>query len=208
MLHCIQHKNKVIGLYSNYKKCNQMLDGLVANKFAKKTDLTIISYYENSITTGEYISDDEFIENFTSESTTESPNVSKKSEQKILLTDELDEKDKKNIKKTRDKQSKIDYNVNLLKQKKEKIEESKSIYKTDIELFNKFKKIKKETPTFIIPELFQSKFNLMIELEEQNKLTWENFHTFYKKTNIDTSYNKMFEKGEERKLLEISSDTE
>jgi hypothetical protein len=186
-----------------------MLDGLVANKFAKKTDLTIISYYDNSITTGEYISDEEeFIENFTSESTTESPNSSKKLEQKILLTDELDEKDKKIIKKTRDKQSKIDYNVNLLKQKKEKIEESKSIYKTDIELFNKFKKIKKENNTFIIPELFQSKFNLMIELEEQNKLTWENFHTFYKKTNIDTSYNKMFEKGEERKLLEISSDSE
>lgn len=178
-----------------------MLDGLVANKFAKKTDLIIVSYYDNSITTGEYESDDEIIENFTSESTTES-------DKKILLTDELDEKDKKIIKKTRDKQSKIDYNVNLLKQKKEKIEESKSIYKTDIELFNKFKKIKKETHAFIIPELFQSKFNLMIELEEQNKLTWENFHTFYKKTNIDTSYNKMFEKGEERKLLEISSETE
>ena len=201
MLHCIQHKNKVIGLYSNYKKCNQMLDGLVANKFAKKTDLIIVSYYDNSITMGEYESDEEFIENFTSESTTES-------DKKILLTDELDEKDKKIIKKTRDKQSKIDYNVNLLKQKKEKIEESKSIYKTDIELFNKFKKIKKETPQFIIPELFQSKFNLMIELEEQNKLTWENFHALYKKTNIDTSYNKMFEKSEERKLLEISSDTE
>lgn len=206
MLHCIQHKNKVIGLYSNYKKCNQMLDGLVANKFAKKTDLTIISYYENSITTGEYTPDDDIIEAFTDELTTE---LSDKPQiEKILLTDELNENDKKKIKKTRDKQSKIDYNVNLLKQKKDKIEESKTIYKTDIELFNKFKKIKLETPNFIIPELFESKFNLMSELETQNKLNWENFHTYYKKTNINTSYNKMFEKSEDRKLLDISSNSD
>ena len=204
MLYCLLHKNKVIGLYSNYKKCNQMLDGLVANKFSKKTDLTIIPYYENSITVGELSNDEEFIEKFTCESTTES----EKKCEKILLTDELDEKDKKVLIKSRDKQSKIDYNVNLLKQKKEKIEESKSIYKNDIILFNKFKKIKTDTPTFIIPELFQSKYNLMIQLEEQNKLTWENFHSLYKKNNIDTSYNKMFEKGEERKLIEISSDSE
>ena len=196
MLYCLLHKNKVIGLYSNYNKCNQMIDGLVANNFAKKSDLSIVSYYENSITSNNTVED------FTSDSTTESSHFVK-SEQ--VLTDELDKETKNKVIKNRNKQSKIIYNVNLLKKQKEKIEESKSIYKSDIELFNKFKKLKADQPTVVIPELFQTKFNLMTRLEAQNDLSWESFHTQYKKDNIDTSYNKMFGTGDtERKLLNIS----
>jgi hypothetical protein len=195
MLYCLLHKNKVIGLYSNYNKCNQMIDGLVANNFAKKSDLTIVSYYENSITVNNTV------EEFTSDSTTESSHFVKSEK---ILTDELDKETKNKVIKNRNKQSKITYNVNLLKKQKEKIEESKSIYKSDIELFNKFKKIKADLPTSVIPELFREKYILMTRLEEQNNLSWESFHALYKKENIDTSYNKMFDAGEERKLLNIS----
>ena len=100
----------------------------------------------------------------------------------------------------------------MLKQQKEKIEESKTVYNTDIELYKKFKKLQNEIPDFIVPELFQKKFILMKQLEEQNNLSWETFHSKYDKDSeiVDTSYNKLFggSSGKERKLLDLSSSTE
>ena len=128
----------------------------------------------------------------------------------FIATDELDSVTRKKIKKHKNRQSKIEYNMTLIKQKKEKLEESQNIYKTDFELFKKFKKIIIDTPNFTIPELFQGKFKLMLELEKLNNLSWETFHANYKKDKITTSHSTLFEveneKTNERELLEISSD--
>ena len=203
MLFALLHKNTIIGLFSNMKKCQQMSTGLVNNKFTQSKHLTIVSYYDNSITLYDMNEDDEgddIIENFTTEETTVSE------EKEVVLNS--DTKDK--IKKQQNKQSKIEYNINLLKQKKEQLEESKNVYKIDYELFKKFKKYQTEIPDFVIPELFQDKYNIMIELDNANNLSWESFRNKYKTSSIDTSYSKLFagDKTRERSLLDIDSDSD
>lgn len=207
MLHVLLCKNKIIGVYSDYKKCTQMLDGLVYNKFARKCDLKIQNYYDNSITQSKEYKDieseDDIIEVFTTEDTTE-----KKEEKKdtLVATDELDETGQIKVKKQRDKRSKMEYNISLLKKKKEQIEESKNIYKNDVNLFNKFKKFKLGSPTFEIPELFQNKYDLMTKLEEADTLNWETFNEQYTKQAMSTSYNKLFgHGGVEKKIINVSS---
>jgi len=201
MLHALLHKDKIIGLFSDLKKCNIMHKGLVNNNFAISNNIKILSYYDNSITlydkTNDNIEEDIIIETFTDENTTDSDI--------IVSTDKLDSSKQKEIKKQREKKSKIEYNMNLLKQKKDKIEESKTVYKSDIELFKKFKKLKNEIPDFVIPELFHNKFILMKQLEDDNNLSWEIFHSKYTKENLDTSYNKLFgPPTKERALLDLS----
>ena len=208
MLHALLHKDKLIGLFTDLKKCILMQKGLDANNFAKMVNMKIISYHDNSITIcedeDEKENEDEntnIIETFTTDDTTESDD--------IISTDKLDSDKQKILKKQRDKKSKIEYNMTLLKQQKEKIEESKNIYKTDIELFKKFKKLQNEIPDFVIPELFQSKYILFKELEDENNLSWETFHGKYTMKNYDTSYNKLFgPAGKDRSLLELSSSSE
>ena len=208
MLHALLHKEHIIGLYSNLSQCKLMLKGLVQNNFTQLELLSIVSYHTNSIVIGTMDSDNNIIENFTDETTTTTPIKTK--EEIFIVTDELTSSTKNKIKKQRDKKSKIEYNMSLLKQQKEKLEESKNIYKNDYELFKKFKKIIKDTPTFEIPELFKNKFNIMIELEKLNNLSFETFIDNYKKEQILTEHGMMFanENNNKKTLLEISSNEE
>ena len=202
MLYALFNKDALIGLFSDLKKCKQMLNGLVNNKFAVLKNLKIVSYYDNSITViDDNIEKDNIIETFTTENTTES-------EDNNVSTDKLDKEVQNKIKKTRDKQSKIEYNMNLLKQNKEKIEESKNIYNSDLKLYNQFKKLKETNNVFMIPELFQYKYEVMYKLDLQNNLSWETFNANYIKVNTtNTSYTKLFGDGScERNLLNISSE--
>ena len=203
MLYALLHKNTVIGLFNDIKKCEMMSKGLVNNKFTQSKFLSIVSYYDNSITLydQDLEKEDEVehnIEEFSNEETSDSVN-----------TESLNSDTQKKIKKQRDKQSKIEYNMTLLKKKKEQIEENKNVYKTDYELYKRLKKIAKDNTEFIIPELFQVKYKTMDELENANNLSWDTFSEVYKKTDITTSYDRLFGdcKSPDRKLLNIESDT-
>ncbi len=180
MLHAILHKHKLVGIFSDYQKCKVMFEGLVSNAFADRKNLEIKSYYENSITVGEYNeeiesidnnSETELLEEFTDNNTTDTPN----------------DKEEEN-KKKRDIQNKI-YE---LKKQKEKIEESKNVYNVDLDLYKKFKKIKETNDKFEIPEMFIDKYELMEGLEKENKLCWENYYELYKPKKISTNYDKLF----------------
>jgi hypothetical protein len=194
MLHAILLKEKLIGLYSDYTQCENMIQGLVNNNFSQKSHLKIKSYYTNSITCDIYDNQPIPIE-----------------DSDILLSNEKD--DTVCPKLTKQKichKSKLEYNINLLKQKKEKIEEQKRVYKNDYDIYIKFKKFKTDSSVFIVPELFQKKYELFNKLESENNLSWETFNTHYVKENLNTSYSNLFETGSnivERKLLNIS-DTE
>lgn len=193
MLYALLHKNKLIGLYNNYKCCSQMLTGLVTNNFADQTNLKIVNYYDNSIT----ICTEKEVEIFTSDSDSDS---------NTLSTENLDDSTKKKIKNAREKQSKVEYNVTLLKKQKEALEESKNIFQIDYELFKKFKKLTESNTKFEIPELFLEKYKLMLELESTNNLKWETFHQQYKKQTMNTSYDTLFDgRTKERAILVISS---
>ena len=203
MLYALLHKNTVIGLFNDIKKCELTSKGLVDNKFTTSKLLSIVSYHDNSITLYEECDtniSDKIIDNFTNDNDSEETHN----------TNSLSSEKQKKIKKQRDKQSKIEYNMSLLKKKKEQIEESKNIYKIDYDLYKKMNKIANENPDFIIPELFQVKYKIMVDLDNNNNLSWESFNEIYKKTELPTSYDKLFGdcKSPERKLLEIESDTE
>lgn len=174
MLHALLNKNKLIGLFSDYDKCKLMIEGLVQNNLIDKKFLEIKSYYINTITSGEYNEDNinNIIEEFSDNDTTDS---------------DVKIKDKDNTEKIN-----LQNNLNELKKKKEKLEDSKRVYEVDVELYNKFKKIKETNVNFKIPEMFLDKYNLMESLDKENKLCWDNFYELYKPSNLSTNYDKLF----------------
>ena len=183
MLHGLLHKNNLIGIFSNYEKCELVMEGLCNNKFADKKNLVIKSYHDNSITSCEYNKNE--VEPFTDEETTEE-NIN------IKPTNELDDDTQNKIKESRNNKIEIMNNINILKKEKEKMNDSKNIYEVDLKLFNRFKNLKTENNNFQIPDMFIDKYNLMLELENENKLTWENFYNMYKPKVIQTSYSEIF----------------
>jgi hypothetical protein len=86
--------------------------------------------------------------------------------------------------------------INKLKLEKQKLEEQKTKYDYDIILYNKFKNNKINNQDFIIPELFENKFKLFNELENNNNLNFDNFIINYKETQLETSYYDLFENQE------------
>ena len=171
MLHAVLYNNSLIGLFNDYKKSKIAIDGLVQNKFVNRNKIFLKTFYDNSFTTCEY---EEIEESSDSETTDD---------------DESEPKEIIDMK----KKSELEYELNELKKKKAKIDESKHIYNVDIELFNKFKKLKLENNDFIIPEMFIDKYNLMFGLENENKLCWENFYELYERKPVETSFSKLFE---------------
>ena len=209
MLFALLHKNKLLGLYNDFDKCSIMLNGLVTNNFAKNNDLSIVTYYTNSICIHKDNQNKDTINkntnlNFITENLIENP-IENTIENPIENTNS---NNKMNSRYTL-KESKIKYNLSLLKKKKEEIEESKTVYKVDFNLFTKFKKICSENPNFIIPDLFQKKYSIMNKLDQANNLSWETFNAIYVKENIPTTFDNLFELGGgDKKLLNISDSTE
>lgn len=208
-LYALFHKENLIGLYNDYNDCQIMIMGLVNNKFAIKTNLSIKTFYTNTITNIEYNKkpvnniiieefspdvstddDDDEFENLNSE---EKEKVINKMRQDLKKNREINEEKQKIIDEEEKNRSEIQFSINKLKKEKEKIEESKRVYDVDITIFNKFKQMKQDNSNFIIPDMFIDKYDLMIELENENKLCWDNFHELYKPKKMETSYSKLFD---------------
>ncbi len=73
----------------------------------------------------------------------------------------------------------IQHKINILKIQKEKIEESKRVFENDLKLFNLFNESKQKDYNFEIPELFKKKYDIMIKLNNDNKLNWNEFAKEY-----------------------------
>ena len=99
---------------------------------------------------------------------------------------------------------KLQHEINLLNQQKKKIEESKTTYENDYNLFKLFTENKQKDSTFVIPDIFIKKFNLMTELNSNNNLSWESFIKEYQHDNI---YNEYFGLNSYENIF-INSDTE
>ncbi len=179
MLHALLYKKNTIGLFSDYNKCKLMIDGLIQNNFIDKKFIEIKSFHENSILSEEYqeISDANIIEEFSDNNTTDT-------DKKPVVKKPTEEEMKKKVD--------LQNSINELKKKKEKLEESKRVYDVDLELYNKFKKIKETNLNFIIPEMFIDKYELMDGLNKENKLCWENFYELYVPKKLETNYDKLF----------------
>ncbi len=183
MLHALLHKKNLIGVFSDYQKCKVMLEGLIANNFVDRKNIEIKSFYDNTILSGEYREEDSdesnIVEEFTDNNTTETDNNSKPVKKELSKEDV-------------EKKINLQNSINELKKKKERMEENKRVYEVDIDLYNKFKKIKETNSNFNIPEMFIDKYELFEGLEKENKLCWENYYELYKPKNISTGYDKLF----------------
>jgi hypothetical protein len=72
-------------------------------------------------------------------------------------------------------QKDLQYNINILKIKKEKMKEFKNIYENDLKLFHLFNENKLKSNNFIIPCLFEDKYNLFNKLLNENNLSCHSF---------------------------------
>lgn len=84
------------------------------------------------------------------------------------------------------------HNINMLKVEQEKLKNEMNIYETDLELFNRFKTEVEKDKNFKIPFLFEKKFIVFKNLEEKNKLSFENFKLIYVEDEISTEYSDLF----------------
>lgn len=107
-------------------------------------------------------------------------------------------------------QTKIDimHNINLLKQQQSKMKEELEIFNNDLKLYNMFKENLISNPTFEIPFLFQTKFEVFKNLENKNKLDLNNFKLLYKKEKIITSYDNLFDMSQNVREDEYESDSD
>jgi hypothetical protein len=94
-------------------------------------------------------------------------------------------------------QSKIDmvHQINLLKKEQEKIKEEENIYENDLILFNKFKLEKEKNIKFIIPYMFEDKFNIFNKLDAESKISFENFKENFIPKKMITTYSNLFEES-------------
>ena len=93
--------------------------------------------------------------------------------------------------------------LNILKLQQKRLQEKKVEFEANCELYQRFKKEKENDITFIIPELFSDKFNLIKNLEETDKLTFENYINMNPNKFLENSYSMMFEGGSSVKISEI-----
>jgi hypothetical protein len=160
-----------------------MFEGLISNNFVERKHIEIKSFYENTILSGEYKEDTDesdssnVVEEFTDNNTTDTDKAPVKKE---LSKEEVAKK------------IELQNSINDLKKKKEKLEENKRVYEVDIDLYNKFKKIRETNANFNIPEMFIEKYDFFEGLEKENKLCWENYYELFKPRNISTGYDKLF----------------
>ena len=195
MLHALFNGTKLLGLFSDHEKCQLMMTGLINHGLVTSEKMNIKSFFENTITEGEY-EHQEFSDDFTEYEVDSEPftTASEKPNKNIKSVNvELSPESKK--KREEDIKEKVDIQNSLyeLKRKKEKLEEYKRVYSVDIDLYNKFKKIRETNEHFEIPEMFVAKYELMIELENENNLNWEAFHEKYVPPQISTGYSKLFD---------------
>ena len=91
-------------------------------------------------------------------------------------------------------QEKIDLNskINELKYEKKKLLEEQTTYNNDLKLFELFTKEQHKNSDFIIPELFNLKFDIFNKLNINNTLNFENFKEEYDKVKPGNNYDEMF----------------
>jgi hypothetical protein len=216
-IYLIEHNNHIIGAYTDLEAAKIFIYGCF-QKGLIQSDVTIKTYYANScyhtdnvlITMKAFNNSMQLFDNQQTEFSLAKLNLTK-SETGFTPVDKI----KNNTKQL----SNIDYNnpallemakqkidiqhkINLLKTQKKKIEESKSTYSNDLKLFELFTENIKNNSNFYIPDIFRQKFEIMTELNNNNKLSWENFVKVYQPSNL---YNDYFDDNEYENMF-MSSD--
>jgi hypothetical protein len=106
-------------------------------------------------------------------------------------------------------QKDLQHNINLLKIKKEKMKELKSIYENDLKLFHLFNENKSKSNDFVIPCMFENKYNLFTKLINENNLSCQSFIKEFNTSEINNNCDNLFIKQNNiNEEFEIESDSE
>lgn len=91
-------------------------------------------------------------------------------------------------------QQKIDImsHINKLKLEKKKMEEKKTKFDYDLQLYEKFKKNKRDDFSFDVPIMFKNIYDLFEKLDNNNDLSFESFIENYIEEKMLTQYDDMF----------------
>lgn len=221
----IKCNNNILGIYDDLNVALDYVYSLInANLIKKILNVIIYEYKINScIIYNEYIidvnynilnksminynkiikdfSDNNNTEIYDSESSyvsssidTEEKYIKKKQEREILQEQNKIAQEKINIV----------HDINMFKEQLKKREELLNQYNYDLELYNKFKDLKKNNPLFAIPNMFEQKYNIFNFLDNNNNLSYENFIETYKPIKMKTEYDPMFESLSESNNSSIS----
>jgi hypothetical protein len=217
VLYLVEYKNVIIAVYDDNDLALDFVHGCIQNNLIS-ANISIKKYYENScycidtVTINSKPQDYTNVENqpdyileHNSEKQNNQPvaynvgiqvndpiahNVEKVEyssvddiEKKIIIN--LNNNEMKDM---ANKKIELQHNINLLKFHKNKIEESKIVYDNDIKLFNIFLENKQLDPNFEIPDIFTEKFNLMFKLNQEGKLSWNNFINEFQHKNLYNEY--------------------
>jgi hypothetical protein len=224
----IKNNNNILGIYIDLNLALDYIYGLVnSNLIQKSSNIVIYEYKINSCiilqeytidlnykistkSTINYYKSTEtiFIKQSNNKYETDSTIVSSQSNSETLsINTEEEERLKKKEKEFINKQNilgqdriNVVHNINLLKEELKKKKEKLNQYDYDLELYNKFKNSKSNNSSFVIPIMFEQKYDIFYILDNQNKLSYENFIEKYRPEKINTQYNELFEEN-------ISSET-
>lgn len=176
----ILHEYKIDLNYIISKQLNINYDKITQNNYI---NLNNNSEYESDSSIISSQTNTEIDEKNNNENSTEEEEKNKKKEREFINKQNILGQDKINV----------IHNINLLKEELKKNDEKINQYNYDLELYNKFKDLKNKNFNFIIPNMFENKYNIYCLLDSQNKLSYENFIKIYTPDKINTQYDEIFE---------------
>ena len=226
-IYTIKYCNNIIGIYDSYDLAYNYIISLLQNNLINNISNNII-IYKYILNAGHYIETIKFKNNDISELLNKKKkyinNIIKSKcdnktikiqnnntiksnydEETIKIQNDNDlEKNIEIIDNINKNKIEIQHDINMLNQKKEKILESKQVYDNDIKLYNLFNTKIINEPNFIIPELFNDKYNIFKKLDLENRLSWD---TYILESNNDiNNYNNYFVENDYEKKINISED--
>mgnify|MGYP000477501888 FL=1 len=179
LLYLIELNNNIIGAYNNLNDAETYIFGGFQNNFFTLAKIKILKM--NSC----YLIE---TKNYTSNNSVQ---VKKVSNEPIVVKENIiSQENNEAFLKMAKQKIEIQHKINILKIQKEKIEESKRIFENDLKLFNLFNESKQKDSGFEIPELFKKKYDIMIKLNKDNKLNWDEFVKEYHTS--DNNYDDYF----------------
>ena len=188
----VEYKDKIIGSYDNYNTAETFILSCLQNNLMQN-QAKILKFRADSC----YCEEENIItlkpkENIPKQELFQEKNIPKQElfQQENIIKQEkngIDHTDPKVIEISKQKLE-LQHKINMLKVHKQRVEESKKIYENDLKLFDLFTENKKKDPNFIMSDLFVQKYNIIKQLKEEDKLSWENFIKLHKQENYYGDY--------------------
>jgi len=187
----VEYKDKIIGSYDNYNTAETFILSCLQNNLMQNQAKILKFRADSCYCEEEHIITLKQNQVFSKEMLKQEiiPKPELFQEKNIIKPEKniVDHNDPKVIEISKQKLE-LQHKINMLKVHKQRVEESKKIYENDLKLFDLFTENKKKDPNFIMSDLFVQKYNIIKQLKEEDKLSWDNFIKLHKQENYYGDY--------------------